>query len=543
MRSSSRLQHWSLLTFLGLLLPLVACSHAPTTNAGGNQSSAKGSGGTLIIGMTADNVPIPDTPPDQGFEGRRFVGFQIYDGLTKFNLNQGDTTPTPQPDLATSWDVAPDKLTWTFHLRPGVKFTDGTDFDADAAVFQLDRILNKTSPYFNPDLYAANLSNTFEIASYRAVDPMTLEIKTKEPYAWLTWETVYINFPSPAAVQKYGKSYPDHAVGTGPFKIDKYVDRQEMELVPNADYWSGKPKLDRLILKPMPDPATRLAALQSGEINWAEVPPPDSKKELQSQGYQILLKSYPHTIDLFLNTYSPPFDNPKVREALQYAIDRDGMCNNLLDGLCTPADQYAYTGHPWDDPSLPKLSYDPKKAKQLLAEAGYPNGFKTTIAYPTGGSGNMWPGPMMELIQRNFKEAGVDLTLEPMEWNNIITIYRSGLGNPAYSKYGGFYFSAGVTAPSSLLNFVSWRIPPAGCCNNTGYSNPQVDELAREAQAEFDPKKDDALLRQAFSIVAVDSPSLWVVHDLNFRVLSPKVHGFVQPQSWFADLTSAWVSN
>lgn len=560
----NKLTHNLARALLGLTLVATACTAAapatpvPPDKAGPAASPAgtaaatvaanpsldrSGSGGTLTIAMSAGNVPYPTTPPDQGFEGRRFVGWQIYDGLLNFNLDQGDAVPSPQPGLAESYKVGDDKLTWTFTLRKGVKFHDGTPFNADAVIFQLDRILKKDSPFFDPDLFVTNRSNTVMIASYRKVDDDTVEIKTPVPYSFLPWDITFVLIPSPAAVQKWGnKDYVNHATGTGPFKVAKYVDGQVLELEPNADYWGGKPKLDKLILRPMPDAATRLSALQSGDVTWAEVPPPDSVDQLRSAGFNVLLKQYPHTILLMLDVNNPPFNNPKVRQALEYAIDRDKMCTALLNKLCNPAYQFAYEGHQWYDPEFGKTyKYDPAKAKALLAEAGVASGLSFTIAYPTGGSGNMWPGPMMELLQSNFKDVGVDMKLAPIEWNNILTIFRTGLNTPEYKKYQGIYFSHSPQTPPSLFLFGSTRIPPAGCCNPMGYRNAEFDKLMAEAQGEFDTTKQDALFRQGMGIVANDAPTLFVVHDLNLRVLSPKVRGFIQPQSWFADLKNVWV--
>jgi peptide/nickel transport system substrate-binding protein len=306
-----------------------------------------GSGGTLIVGMTSDNVPAPQTPPPGGAEGIRWVGNQVYDALTLFNLDQDEVAPTPQPGLAETWTISTDKLVWTFNLRKGVKFHDGTDFNADAVVFQLDRLLNKDFEFYDKTTAASNNSYTGSIASYRAVDADTVEIKTKTPYGLLIWDLTSVFFPSPTAVKTFGnQEYVNHAAGTGPFKIARYVDGQVMELVPNAGYWGGKPKLDKLVLRPMPDAAARLAALQSGDINLADAVPPDAVRSLKAQGYTILLKPYPHVMNVLLNLSDGVFTNPKVREALQYAVDRDKMCTDLLSGLCIPAYQTAYPGQP-----------------------------------------------------------------------------------------------------------------------------------------------------------------------------------------------------
>jgi peptide/nickel transport system substrate-binding protein len=519
-----------------------AAAEAPT-NSGDQALDRSGSGGTLVIGMSAGNLPIPNTPPNEGGEGQRFVGLQIYDALTMLDLDQGDTTPLPGPGLAESWKVSDDKLTWTFNLRKGVKFHDGTDFNADAVQFQFDRIIKKDFEFHDPQLFTTNRNVTTNIASYRAVDPYTFEIKTAAPYGLLLHDLTVIEFPSPTVVKKYGnQDYVKYATGTGPFKMTKYIDGQVMELEPNADYWRGKPKLDKIVLKPMPDPATRLAALQSGDIIWAEVPPPDSVAQLKGQGFNIITGQYPHTILFFLNLAEPPFDNVKARQALEYAVDREKLCTSLLNGLCAPAYQWAYEGHPWYDPELGKTyKYDPAKAKQLMAEAGMPNGFQFTATYPTGGSGNMWPGPMMEFLQSNFKAVGIDMKMVPLEWNNILGISRAGFLTPENKKYNGMYFSVGYGAPYLADRFSSWRIPPKGCCNPTNYTTPEVDKVFTDLQSSFEPDAQNAALRKGLGLMAADAPVLFVVHDLNLRVTAPAVRGFIQPKSWYIDLRNVWV--
>jgi peptide/nickel transport system substrate-binding protein len=503
-----------------------------------------GSGGTLTIAMSAGNVPYPNTPPNEGFEGRRFVGYQIYDGILNFNLDQAETVPVPGPGLAESFKVESDNLTWTFKLRPSVKFHDGSPLDVDAIIFNLDRMLNKDAEFYDPDVSLLNRSNLIAVDNYKKIDEATFQIKTKYPYSIMPYEMAFITIASPTAVKKSGnKDYIKTPVGTGPFKVTKYVDGQVLELESNADYWGGKPKLDKLILRPMPDPATRLAALQSGEVQWAEVPPPDSVEQLRATGFNVLLKQYPHTILLFLNLQDPPFDNPKVRQAVQYAIDRDKMCSGLLNGLCVPAYQYWYEGHPWYNTDVGKrYAYDPAKAKQLLAEAGFANGVSINVSYPTGGSGNMWPQPMMELLQANFKAVGIDMKLAPLEWNNILTLYRASMTNPDARKYNAMYFSVASLAPTSVMNFMESRIPPSGCCNASAWLSPEFNKIAQLGVESFEQTKQDAQFREAMGVVATESPTIFVVHDLNLRVLSPKVRGFVMAQSWFADLRNVWVS-
>ncbi|MBV9577914.1 MAG: twin-arginine translocation signal domain-containing protein [Chloroflexi bacterium] len=512
---------------------------APTA-APGQQSTTRG--GELIIGMTAGNVPIPNTPPDQGGEGSRFVGYNIYNALTQLNVEQGDTSPVPSPALATRWSVGPDKLTWTFNLRPGVKFHDGTALDAGAVEFQFNRIMNKNFQYYDPVSAGALASNVLSIDTFRAVDDATFEIKTKYPDSFIPWEMM-IMIPSPSAIKQYGnQDYVNHASGTGPFIMSKYIDGQVMELTPNPEYYDGPPKIDKITLFPMPEPNTRLSALNSGQVNWAEVPPPDSVDQLKANNFQVLLKQYPHAIILALNCTIEPFNNPMVRQALQYAIDKDSMCNSLLNHCGTPAYQWMYPGHPWFNQELgQRYTYDPTKAKQMLAQAGYGSGLSITIPYPSSGSGNMWPPPMMELIQQNFKAIGIEMTTVPMEWLTIVSMYRAGFGSPDNAKYHGMYFSPNTASPANMLNFTQGRIQPAGCCNVYNFADSGVDQNVAAEMAEFDQGKDDALINQGMGLVAESSPATYVCHDLNLRVLAPSVHGFVQPQAWVADFTKVTV--
>lgn len=528
---------------LSALVATTACSGGTSAAGGSPASDTSGSGGALVIGMTAADVPIANTPPSDGAEGIRWVGNSIYDALTAFNLDQSKTAPEPQPSLAQSWTVSADKRTWTFKLHGGVKFQDGTDFNADAVVFQLDRITKKGSPYYDPTLFVNNQFYTQSIASYRAVDPTTVQITTKAPYALLPWDLTSVYFPSPTAVQRWGnRNYPLHPVGTGPFKMTKYVEGSEMDLARFDGYWGGRAKLDTIRLRVMPDAATRLAALQSGDINWADEPPPDALPQLKSQGYDVLTGPYPHTMVFYLNNNRAPFDNEKVRQALQYAINRDAMCKSLLSGLCTPATQLAYPGHPWYDATVgAAYDYDPAKARQLLAQGGYPNGLSMTVAAPTGGSGNMWPGPMLQFLQSNLKAVGVNLKIVPMEWNLISSMTRSGLATADNSKYDAIYASMSWGAPFLADKFSSSRIPPGGCCNPEGYRSGAVDQAFQTVSQQFDPAALNAAMAKALGLVAADSPVVFIVHDLNPRVLSPKVRGFVQPQAWYVDLRKVWV--
>ncbi|MEA2502829.1 MAG: peptide/nickel transport system substrate-binding protein [Actinomycetota bacterium] len=524
-----------------------ACSGSTSSGGSGDTSAGGETGGTLKIAMSAGNIPIPDVSPDQGAEGQRFVANNIYDSLTRLNLDQDKTLPTPQPALAQSWEVSPDQLTWTFHLRTDVKFHDDTPFNADSVIFNFNRFTKPDFQFYEKTIAARQSARFKYFASYAKIDDSTVTITTTQPYSMLLNDLLTLNMASPTAVQTYGnQGYLQHATGTGPFKMTKYIDGQVMELTANKSYWRGAPKLDKIILTPQPEPASRLASLQSGDANWAEVPAPDALSQLKSQGFQIFMNDkHPGAIMPQFNFYRGPTTDLRVRQALNYAVDRQGTVN-LIDGTGVPASQYVYPGHPNFIPNYPGFSYDPAKAKALLADAGYgPGGQKLSLRfiYTVNGSGNMFPGPMMEKLQADFKAVGVDVTLVPTEWNTFITIRTvGGLKSPQYADNDIIW--ASPAAGMLPIGYVqSFTCAAGGVPNIGGYCSPAVDALYDQAAQTFDLAKQNQLLTQMLKVAEDDAAFLYWVQDRNLRVMAPTVHGYVQAQSWWVDFTLLSVSS
>jgi peptide/nickel transport system substrate-binding protein len=525
--------------YLALAMLLVVLAGCASAKASGPPPS----GGELRIAMSAGNIPFPSTPPNEGYEGYRFVGNNIYDGLTRLNLNQSSTLPTPQPALAESWTTSKDLKTWTFKLRQGVTFHDGTPFNADAVIFQYDRLRTKTFQYYDAKSGASAAATFRYFKSWRKVDDRTVEIKTTKPYAWLLWDLAGILYPSPTAVKTYGNNnYNKHATGTGPFRMTKYVDGQEMVLDRNDNYWRVPVKLGRIVLYPQPEPASRLSMLQSGEVDWAEVPSPDSVQQLKKEGYQIELGKYPHGIMPRFNLFRAPFkDNLALRQALNYALDREGT-SALLNNVGYPATEYVYDGNPSYTKKTQGYSYDVEKAKKLLDQAGYKPGQLTlTMAYPTGGSGNMYPDTMMQKLQADFAAIGVTTVLKPMEWNTIISIGLDGLKAKQWSNIDILWASpaSGMMPTGFSTSFFCNR--PGGLKNAAGLCDPAIDAALTAASQQSDVASQYKYLQQMMDVALQNAYFLFWMHDLNLRVLSPKVHGYVQPQSWWVDFTQITV--
>jgi peptide/nickel transport system substrate-binding protein len=509
---------------------------------------AQGKGGILRIGMTAADIANTAGIPDQGFEGYRFVGYQLYDALVRWDLSQGERLPDIAPALAESWEVDKnDAHPWVLKLRQGVKFHDGSDFNADAVIWNWDKIRNKEAPQYDTKQAGEVAPRLTAIKSYKKIDDYTVEFTTTQPSGFVLFQLIYVLYSSPAQWDKVGKDWRAFAAnpsGTGPFKLTRLVPRERAEYEPNKEYWDKNrvPKVDRVVLLPMPEPTTRLAALRTGQVDWIEVPPPDAIPLLKQSGFQIALRSYPHVWPHSLNLKQAPWDNKLVRQAANYAIDREGICKSLLNDTCIPATGVVYPGHPWFGKPAFTYTYDVQKAKELMKQAGYEGKrVKTSFLISTSGSGQMLPLPMNEFVQENLREIGIDVELLPIEWNTLTSWVRKGFVEE-HEKTGAMNVSFNFVEPfSAFVRFFHSASVPPRSLNIMHYLNPEADKLIEAAQAAFDPQERDALLGKLHAMVVEDAPWLFVVHDLNPRALSPKVKGFVQPQSWFVDLTLPWV--
>ncbi len=503
---------------------------------GGTNNAAVDSGSasnTLVIGMTATNIPLLDTTLSQneGYEGIRFVGNQMFDALSRFDLSKGDQIPPVVPGLAESWEPNADLTSWTFKLRPGVTFHDGEPWNADAAMFNLDRILNESSPQYYPALNAQAGLAIGGVKAARKVDDMTIAIDTKGPWSHLPADLTTIFFGSPKAIQELGNDgFGKAPVGTGPFKFKEFVQGQRLVMDKNESYWRGAPKVDQVILRPIPDPTARVAALRSGEVNWIEVPLPDDVASLKSEGFTVHLNSYDHEWPWVLDTSKPPFDKKEVRQALNYAINRESLATDILQGTASPLPQAAAEANFAYRKGNDTYTYDPEKAKKLLADAGYPDGFTFRLSFPTSGSGNMVPIPMNEALQADLAKVGVKVQLEPIEWAAMLQDYFVG-------KIPGGAEAINISLSYQQEGFwTSWY--GTGSATNAGkYSNPEVDALFAKAKTIVDPVARSDVYAEAAKIITDDAAWLFIVSDLNPRATAPSVKGFEMPKSWFVDLT------
>ncbi|MCU1501306.1 MAG: ABC-type transporter, periplasmic subunit [Ilumatobacteraceae bacterium] len=513
-----------------------AATGSTAAGAAAKAADADGSGGTLIVGMTATNFPGLDTVrgSSEGGEGTRFVTFQLYDGLTKWDLTHEDIAPKIIPGLAESWEVSADQLVWTFHLRSGVTFHDGTPWNADAAIYNFDRLINKASPLYNAELAGLAAFSTSGLKSAEKVDDMTITVHTNGPWGFLDEDLVGVPMGSPTAIAAAGGDMSDHPIGTGPFKFESVTRGQQLVFVKNENYFLGPPKLDKLILRPLPEVTSRMAALRAGEVNWIEVPSPDEAPALKSEGFQVKTNSYPHNWPWQLNMKKAPFDKLEVRQAVNYAINRDALAADLLQGTAEPAYAYLGPGDPAWTPDLSYYTYDPDKAKQLLTEAGFPDGFTATVSISTSGSGQMLPVPMNELLQRDLAKVGIKIELQPIEWASMLTDFFA-------TKFPGDANAMNVSLGMSQAAVWGLTFSTKGSFNVSGLSDPQVDALVEDIQKTFTVEGRNDIYRKLNARLLEVAPWMVIVHDLNPRSMAANVHGIVMARSWSVDLTQVWV--
>ncbi len=503
-------------------------------------------GGTLRVAMSASDVPLPNGQTDQGAEGMRFMGYSLFEALVGYDLSSRDKPVTLIPGLATGWSVdADDRTRWTFKLRSGVKFHDGSLFTAAAVVWNLDKILNKDAAQYDTKQAGQGRGRVPTIASYKAIDDSTVEIVTTKPDALFPYQIAWIVMSSPAQWEKSGKSWDNfikNPSGTGPWKLSTYTPRERAELVPNNAYWDANriPKLDKMVLLPVPDPSARVAALRSGQVDWIEAPPPDALPSLKDAGFVISSNVYPHVWPWhFSRVEGSPWNDIRVRKAANLAIDRAGM-KSLLGGLMLEAQGQVPPSSDWFGNPTFKVRYDVAEAKRLMKEAGYSkdNPLQVKAIISPAGSGQMQPMVMNELIQQNLAEIGIKVDFDVRDWNALLANWRAGAKDAttegAHSTNSSYFSQDPFTALMRHLD--SRLIAPKG--TNWGYyQDPELDKLVDGIRGEFDPAKQVKVIQKLHERYVDNALFLFVAHDVGPRAMSPKVKGFVQAQNWFQDLT------
>jgi ABC-type transport system substrate-binding protein len=512
----------------------------------------------LRIAMTAADIPRTLGQPDQGFEGNRFTGIPMYDALTHWDLSKSDGPSVLIPGLATSWAVgATDKTKWTFKLRPGVKFHDGSALNADAIVWNVRKVLDKDAVHFDASQVGVTASRMPTLRSARKIDDLTVELTTSEPDAFVPINLTNLFIASPAHWQKKFEAaagatpadkskaawtaFAADASGSGPFKMARFVPRERLEMVANKTYWDAKrlPKVDRVVLVPMPEANARTAALLGGQVDWIEAPAPDAMPQIRQRGFKIESNAQPHVWPWQLSfAEGSPWLDKRVRHAANLCVDREGL-KTLLGGMMAAPKGTVPPGHPWWGNPKFDIKYDVNAAKTLMTQAGHSAAkpLKVKVQISASGSGQMQPLPMNEFVQQSLKQCFFDVQFDVIEWNTLFTNWRRGAKDPTANGAHAINVSYSAMDPFfGMVRFTSMgTFPPVS--NNWGlFGNPEFEKLNADARTQFDDKKRDEALAKLHARIVEEAPFVWIAHDVGPRAMSAKVKGFVQPRSWFVDL-------
>lgn len=542
------------------LKPLAACAALLTLALAHPAASAQEK--TLRIAMTAADIPRTLGQPDQGFEGNRFTGIPIYDSLTQWDLSKADAPSVVIPALATSWAVdAKDKTKWVFKLRPGVKFHDGSAFNADAVAWNVAKVLDKEAPQFDPSQVGVTASRMPTLKSARKIDDLTIELTTSEPDAFLPINLTNLFMASPAQWDAKLKAVPASVTvpaerskaawtafaadpaGSGPFKVTRFVARERLELAANKTYWDAKrvPKIDKVVMLPMPEANARTAALLGGQVDWIEAPAPDAMPQITQRGFKIYSNAQPHVWPWQLSfVEGSPWLDKRVRQAANLCVDRGGL-KQLLGGMMAEPKGTVAPGHPWWGNPKFDMKYDVKGAQALMTQAGFSAAkpVKVKVQISASGSGQMQPLPMNEFVQQSLKQCFFDVQFDVIEWNTLFTNWRKGAKDASANGANATNVSFAAMDPFfAMVRFVSTKaFPPVS--NNWGYyGSPEVDKLVADARTSFDDKARDAALAKLHAYIVDDAPFVWIAHDVGPRALSAKVKNVVQPKSWFIDIAT-----
>lgn len=498
---------------------------------------------TLTIGIEADLARLD--PHISGTWNTFKALSHIYEGFVAEDLlAEGVDTPPVVPALAESWEISEDKLVYTFKLREGVFFHDGTPWNAEAAKFNMDRMLDPSFEFHQPQAVNQLSWVWLDLESYEVVDAYTIKMTLKQPNSEFLRRLAMggsgtPRMISPEAIKTYGNAgIEEHPTGTGPFKFGERTVGVSTSLIKNAEYWDEKriPKVDRIILRGVPEVATRELGLMTGEFDMISTPSPDSIEYLEAQGMDIQMAPVATIYPIWLNFNDEPFKDVRVRKAMAMAIDREGMAKFLRRGTAEPAYGILNYGGPGWDADYRDFEYDPEAAKALLAEAGYPNGFKTRLDWTMGGGGDVNTRADAEWLQRDFAKIGIEASIETFDngtyWDMMAQGIREGSCCMQVSWGETSFYWLDLILPEAAL-------PPNGF-NSGYYANPKMAELLSAARAATSDEEQVKILHEIRDIVTEDVAFIPVYTPKQVYAMQPNVEGFVlAPQHW-ADYTSVY---
>lgn len=506
---------------------LAAAALAVSAFGFGPTAEAQTPPGVLVVGQIAEPKSLDPAAVTAVNDFR--ILMNVYDGLVRYK----DGTLEVEPALAESWTISDDGTVYTFSLREGVTFHDGTPFNADAVKYNFDRMLDENHPEHDTGPFP--LSFFFSaVEEVEVVDDLTVKFQLNAPYAPFLSNLAYPTglIVSPSAVREGGADYGRNPVGTGPFKFAEWESNAKVVVVRNDDYWEDAAKLEAVVFRPITDANTRVAELMAGGIDLMVEVPPDSLTQLSGDAnFSVYEQAGPHLWFLILNLKEGPFQDKRVRQAINYAIDKKALVENVLQGTAEiatgptpPAFAWAY------NEQLQPYPHDIEKAKQLIKEAGA-EGAEVTFYVTEGGSGMLDPVPMGAAIQADLAQIGLTVAIETYEWNTFLGKVNPGLEGKADMAEMAWMTNDPDTLPYLALRTDAW--PDKGGFNSGYYSNPEVDKLLEAARSSTDQAERAKLYREMQEIVYDDAPWAFIANWKQNAVSSTMVDGFKLQPSFF----------
>jgi len=491
----------------------------------------------------AVNDQVPTLDPTFGYdEVGYFMLHPLFDTLVDFSPTGLEIVPR----LAKRWEVSPDGLVYTFELRPDITFSDGAPITAAHVKYSLERALaTKDSPFAG---YLADIKGAHDVIEHRATAcagilapsdrQLVIRLAQPNPALLATLAMPFATPQRPEHVAAAGDQLSRQPDATGPFELTSWDEGQRIELRRNPHYFDpARAHLDAIVMFENIPSDTQFQMFERAEIDAAEkLAAPDYLFVMSEPAWRPYVHRSPamNVYGSRMNVQVKPFDDRRVRQALNYALDKRHT-QRLLNGTTQPAHGILPPGMFGRDPGLSPYPHDVAKARALLAEAGYPDGFD--VEYVTYNDEET--EKVAESLQSDLAEAGVRVHITVMSF----AAWQTAIGQPQGSAFSFMSWTADFPDPINFFDplFHSRSIMPAKSTNNSFYKNPQLDRLLDDARQELDPDKRAELYRRAERILYDDSPWIWDYHRQWTEVTQPYVQGYEPHPIWRRDYTSAWL--
>jgi peptide/nickel transport system substrate-binding protein len=494
---------------------------------GGGGSAGSGTAAPLVMARVKDAVNLDPWHANDGLSFN--IDSEVFENLVAFKPGTFEVVP----QLATSWKSNAAGTVWTFTLRPGAKFSDGTPVDAAAVKFNFDRARLRNDPMhgsFEYPYYDDYFGQSGEITDVEAPNPTTVVFTLAHPLGPFLRDLAMQAFGigSPTAIRTDPKGFEQKPIGSGPYMVAEWVRDDHITLVPNPGYTGDltKPSFQTVIIRDIPDQATSVLSLEKGDIQMLTDPRQDDAKSLAQQpNIRVVNQPSNNLAYVAMNVEKKPFDDVRVRRAIAMAIDPVAIAHGLYAAGTTVGDNWTPPGMLGENPAVKIYPHDPAKAKALLAQAGFPNGFSTTLMYPTAPRPYM-PDPqrLAETLQAQMKAAGINVTLEPYEFGVFLSKAKNGEHEMCLIGWTG----DNGDPDNFMYQLLDQDSAHKGTANNYSFwRDPKFHELMLAGQRTIDENKRKQIYMEANALIHDQMPAVALVHTVVPIALSTSIEGFV----------------